>query len=257
MPGPLYGKRILLTREQAPSETMARHIQDLDGEAVILPVMKIVQSDLTQEEVKTIQHTEQFDWVILTSASGVRTFMKNIELLDVTLSNVKIAAVGKKTAQVIRDYGLSVERVPDEFTAEGLASLFVKNADEGTSVLLPLGQLAKPHLETELQKAGFLVKRINVYQTVPNEEVQADLIKLVEDRNVDVVTFASPSAVDFFLKMTAQVDLSDFWEHTMVACIGKVSAAFARSQGLVPRIVPDTFTADNLVEAIAEYYSAS
>jgi uroporphyrinogen-III synthase len=257
MSGPLKGKRILLTREKAPSVAMARAIRALEGIPVILPVMKIIPAELSQGEWDIIRQSNDFDWIIFTSPNGVKTFMTHVNLLGIDITQIKIAAVGKKTAQTLHDYGVVVERIPEEFTAESLADMFIKNESKGTRILMPLGNLAKPHLEDQLQKAGFLTKRINIYKTVINDEVREDLIKLVNEQKIDVVTFASPSAIEFFLLMTRELDLIDFWHETVVACIGKVSANYARTRGIQPRIIPETFTAQSLIEAISEYYSAS
>jgi len=253
----LKGRKILLTREKGPSLLMAHDILALGGEPVIAPVMKIVTSELTPFELKTIKEANRFDWIIFTSSNGVKAFMKHLDILGASISKPKIAAVGSKTAEVIREYGLTVQTVPKEFTADSLARQLVQNETEGTSILLALGNLAKNEMEGQLRNAGCLTTRINVYQTMENKEVKEDLSRLIQEQNIDVVTFASPSAIDFFLSLTKHLDLNDFWNRAMVACIGKVSAEHAQKRGLLPRIVPNTYTAQSLVEAIADYYSGA
>ncbi|MGV3487946.1 MAG: uroporphyrinogen-III synthase [Tuberibacillus sp.] len=257
MPHSLQGKKILLTREKAPSLLMAEEIRALGGEAVIAPVMKMVPNPLSPSEREAVKRINAFDWIIFTSSNGVKYFIKHAESLGINISKPKIAAVGSKTAKAVQDYGLTVHRMPVEFTAEGLAEQFSQNGAHGSSILLALGQLAKSELERHLQLAGCRTMRIDVYKTEANEGIKDDLSRILLKNDIDVVTFASPSAIDFFLSLTEHLNLHEFWSRAIVACIGKVSAAHANKRGLSPQIVPEVFTAQSLIEAIADYYKSN
>lgn len=257
MPSTLHGKNILLTREKASSELMAHDIQALGGNPIILPVMKIIHNKLSHTEYAIMMQAHRFDWIVFTSPNGVKAFINNVKSLNIKLTNTKIAVVGKKTAQVASVLGLNVDLIPDEFTAGCLAERLAENGTKRGSILLPLGNLAKSDIEVLLNNAGFQTTRINVYSTVINGEIQQELQKLVQDQTIDVVTFASPSAINFFLSMTNHLDLNDFWKRSVVACIGKVSANYARKNGLNPQIVPNTYTANALIKSIADFFSAT
>ena len=88
----------------------------------------------------------------------------------------------------------------------------------GTRVLFPAGSLARSALETLLQEVGARVERVEAYRTsiVPPDSgrVRADLAN-----GVDVVTFASPSAVQSLSKALAG-DWPEVLDHCMIAAIG-------------------------------------
>jgi len=254
---PLEGKTVLLTREKTSSEKMAETLRAYGAEPIIRSVMKIIPAPLSEKEWAILEKADDFDWLIFTSANGVKAFMDLINARGIRISSPKFAAVGLKTAKMIESYGFKVERWPKEFTAESLAEAFRQAAPKGATALLLLGNLAKSDLETELHQAGMSVTRLDVYQTVLNAAIREALTDVLTNRRIDVITFASPSAIDFFLALTDGLDLKDFWNNALVACIGKVSAAHARKRGLCPRVVPKTFTAESLIEAIVDFYKTS
>ena len=72
-----------------------------------------------------MQHLSRYEWVIFTSANGVRAFMDRLFHMgqDVrVLGRARLAVIGPATAEALRDYGLVADVVPDTFQAEGLLS---------------------------------------------------------------------------------------------------------------------------------------
>ena len=66
---------------------------------------------------------DRFDWIIFTSANGVRAFMDRLleQGRDArALGGVLLAVIGPATAQALQAYGLAADVVPDTFQAEGL-----------------------------------------------------------------------------------------------------------------------------------------
>ena len=75
-----------------------------------------------------------------------------------------------------------------------------------------------------------------------------------EVTNSDVITFASPSAVEQFVKAGLVALLGDA---VGVACIGPITAAAAREHGLNVAIEAPEHTAKGLLEALEGYFSSS
>ncbi|MFC4618164.1 uroporphyrinogen-III synthase [Camelliibacillus cellulosilyticus] len=247
------GKRILITRARAASASMMARIEALGGEAVSVPVIAFKPLALSETEARLLKNAAAFDWVVVTSANGVRFLQKQLERLEARLDGVKVAAVGSKTAETLKKIGVTPSLIPDIYTANGLAEAFIKK-DGASTLLLVLGKKARTTLEDRLAKAGFHPTRVDVYDTVKKEKSASLVQDAVQSSAIDVVTFASPTAVDFFLALADGLDLAPFWRRTKIACIGTVTAQHVKSKGLCPVIVPKTFTASALVDAIAEYY---
>jgi uroporphyrinogen-III synthase len=83
------------------------------------------------------------------------------------------------------------------------------------------------------------------YRTVAAGEPEGVTAKDLEDAvGSDVITFTSPSTVDFFLA------LSGGRTPPVIACIGPVTAEAARKAGLVVDVMATEHTAAGLVEAL-------
>jgi len=75
------------------------------------------------------------------------------------------------------------------------------------------------------------------------------------DGKVDAVTFASPSAVQRFAALIGPEQAADLLNTTVVAAIGPVTAAAAAQMGIKTQIVPEQYTVDGLVAAMANYFA--
>jgi uroporphyrinogen-III synthase len=117
--------------------------------------------------------------------------------------------------------------------------------------LLPRGQLAGELLVEELQSHGAVVEPIVVYNTVRPDgpDIRAITGRLM-NHEIDVVTFASPSAVYNFVEMMEESSISDVFKHTRIAVIGPTTEEAVRAVGLQADIVAHQATSEGLAEAI-------
>jgi uroporphyrinogen-III synthase len=74
------------------------------------------------------------------------------------------------------------------------------------------------------------------------------------DRQIDVVTFASASAVRTFVNILGAEPAADLLRTTVVAAVGPVTAAAAAKSGIHTTIVPAHYTIPALASAIVEYF---
>jgi uroporphyrinogen-III synthase len=112
----------------------------------------------------------------------------------------------------------------------------------------------------QLRQAGAVVTDVIAYRTVLNEaprEHDPDVYGLLLDGRIDVVTFASPSAVRSFVRIYGAEAAADLLKNTVVAVIGPVTAEAARHVGIPVTIQPKTYTVAALVDGIVEHYAAA
>ena len=67
-----------------------------------------------------------------------------------------------------------------------------------------------------------------------------DVYRLLLDRQIDAVTFASASAVRNFVTMIGEEQAADLLKSTVVASIGPVTAEAAQQLGLHTTVMRDT-----------------
>jgi uroporphyrinogen-III synthase len=117
--------RIGITRE-------ANQLEELLGQACargieVVPVPLIAIQQLRFEWPPRLS-TVSPDWVLLSSAAGVSSFLDNLHTHGIALpSTVRYAAIGETTAEAIRANGLDVSFVPSEAYGSVLFTEFLKN----------------------------------------------------------------------------------------------------------------------------------
>jgi uroporphyrinogen-III synthase len=165
----------------------------------LLPVIEICPVPDMSELDQALNHLSRYDWVIFTSVNGVEVVWGRFTALGLkgVPSETRVAAIGPKTAQAIRQRGAEPAFIPEEYIAEailpGLGEL------TGRWVLLPRAEIARKALPEGICREGGVAHEIAVYQTLP---AQPDAIGLAAlQAGVDVVTFTSPSTVQNFLTL--------------------------------------------------------
>ena len=139
---PLFGHRVLVTRPRHQADGMIRRLETLGAVPVLLPGIDIREPSDWQPLDAAIDRlaTGGWDWIAFTSANGVRFFLDRLldRKRDIrSLGAVKLAAVGSKTAEALRDYRLVADLIPDSaYSGQALAEQLLPHV-RGKRVLLP------------------------------------------------------------------------------------------------------------------------
>jgi uroporphyrinogen III methyltransferase/synthase len=196
---PLFGQRIVLTRPIQELERTSALLAGLGAEVLEIPTIRIEAIPLAPaalEFLKTFRH--RCDWLVFTSANGVRTFFARFFELhrDIReLGETRIAAVGTKTAAILQDLNLNVDVLPASYTTDCLAYTLQQQDLTGKRVCLARGSSANPELARSLREAGAEVFELALYRTLPQEsDITGDRARFLE-KGADWILFASPSAV--------------------------------------------------------------
>lgn len=253
---PLFGKRILVTRARSQASELSEMIQDLGGEAVEFPVIKIVPSTQHEEYGKVIKELESFDWVIFTSVNGVSSFFAKLKEQKVDIrrmSKARIAAIGPKTAELLEEKGLNVEVLPMEFMAEGLLDSLDEHLQPGQKALLPRADIARKILPEKLKEKGLEVVEIDAYETVIDAENKVEIVELLKEKRINVITFTSSSTVKNFIESLEGEDVKELLEGVTLASIGPITTETATKLGLDINITAEEYTISGLVDAIVNH----
>jgi uroporphyrinogen-III synthase len=146
--------------------------------------------------------------------------------------------------------GANVTLEPDsELRAEGLLRAFEAEPLAGCRVLLPASELARDVLASGLRARGAEVEVITAYRTLPAPGLP-DRLAAALDGGVDLVTFASPSAVHAFVAAEGGRRRRPW---PPAAVIGPVTEQAAREAGFEVAAVAAPSTASGLVSAVREW----
>jgi uroporphyrinogen III methyltransferase/synthase len=260
---PLFGKRIIVTRAREQAGELVDRLEELGAEAIEAPTVRIEPMGHNDALDEACRSVDTYDWIIFTSVNGVDHFIRRLLAGpgDVrTLKGPRLCAVGPATAERLGRFGLKVDLVPAEHSAEGVADAMREAVElEGMRILMPKADIAREALAEELRKAGAEVAEVAAYRTVPEQgsrETDPDIYKMLLERQIDIVTFTSASAVRHFVKAVGEEQATDLLSNTQVASIGPVTAEAAQQLGIETTIMPKEYTVPALVEAIVDHVRA-
>jgi uroporphyrinogen III methyltransferase/synthase len=252
---PLFGKGIVITRPETQAGPFAALLQAQGARTILFPTIKIVPAEDARQMDEAIARVETYDWIIFTSANGVRFFFERLrdrrrDIRD--LKGIRICAIGPATADIIEKHGIRVDIVPDEFISEGIVKAFEKFDLNGKKVLLPRAEKAREVIPEGLAKMGASVDIVTAYRTVRSGRDKGQIETLISEGKVDVITFTSPSTVHHFLAIMGK-------GHPLppaikIACIGPVTAAAVKEAGMGVDIMQERYTIPGLVDALVNYY---
>src|SRR5579875_776515 len=277
---PLAGKRVLVTRTRDQAGALSERLRALGAHPVEFPTIRIVppldwsalDAALRRLYAAGTPEAERYDWLVLTSANGVHICMQRLNSLGCdprALRPVRVAAIRPATAAALEHYGVSADLVPEEYIAEGIAAALIEHERQrgspiaGQRILLARAAEARKVLVDLLRQAGALVDEVAAYSTLPaasDDEQGRELLRLLQCRQLDILTFTSSSTVRNFvawLRSSQQgsgADLMAALSSIAIACIGPVTARTARELGLAVTIEAREFTIDGLVQAIVQAY---
>jgi uroporphyrinogen-III synthase len=154
-------------------------------------------------------------------------------------AGVAVAAVGKATAQVLRQRGWPVDLTPDEANAAALVAAFAARAPgtlSGTRVLYPASSRALPTLAAGLRQLGAEVLQVQAYRTDGAALDVADCRAWIARAGIGAVTFASPSAVDELAHALGDADFARLLSGAAAVAIGRTTARALSARGHEPVI---------------------
>jgi uroporphyrinogen-III synthase len=168
-----------------------------------------------------------------------------------------VYAVGEKTKAAVETHGLPVRTIPDEYTSVSLAEYFQRINIRGKKFFYPRGDLGTGELVKSLIHQGAIVDTVVVYRNTGPVEGDAESIysQLVAGQ-IDVVTFASPSAAINFVKVFPLKKREAINKRVRIAVIGPTTHEAVKKLGVHVDIIAGRSTVEGLLDSIEQYYAA-
>lgn len=251
---PLTDYRILITRGKKQAIGLSRAVEQYGGTPIVIPLLDF---QAPQEKLPIYEHLHRlrdYDWVILTSQNGVRSFFKHLEEASIPITTIpKIAVIGQKTEETLRKFGFQAGFIPSNFVAESFVEEFIPKLSSGARVLVAKGNLSRNLIAEAIRQAKGICDEIIVYETVLPEESIAKLVAGLKAKQIDVVTFTSGSTVQHFWQIVQKYQLSRYIDKLIIACIGPIAKEAAVGLGLKVDVCPNVYTAEAMLHSLCEY----
>lgn len=259
----LVGRTVVVTRAASQAPELTDALESYGAKVFVCPTIEIREPDSYDRLDEALDHLYGYDWLIFTSANGVDFFLKRLTergLNIADLDEIKVCAIGQRTAEKLHDAHTHVDIIPSQSTAEGVFTALSEFAGgkehlRGLNILLPRAAVGRDALPKALEEAGARIDVVPTYQTVLPENLDRGLFRAMLAGSGDCIAFTSSSTIKNLAKLFDTHDLGNALPGVIIACIGPVTAATAVQYGLHVNIEPTQQTAKDLAEAIANYFA--
>jgi uroporphyrinogen-III synthase len=254
---PLSGQRVLILRPKDQGFELMDLLRAQGAEVVHLPLIEIQPPSSFDALDDALRNLSRYQWVLFTSANGVRSFVAraitlNLPLTAITDGDTQVCVIGPATRDIAVAEGLPVHRLPKQYIAEGIADAFAEDAMQGVRVLLPRAEVARDVAPNALRTLGAEVDIVDAYRSGIPSASKAELLALRERGwQPDWIVFTSSSTVTHFLAVGGE----SYLPHTRVLSIGPATSSTMRANRIVPDVECKAHTNEGIVEALLGHVS--
>ena len=242
---------VAITRPKDRAKKACEIVEELGGKAVLAPTLDLEPVN-TQSLKDLVAGKDKLDWIVFTSPTTIVSlnkfypdFLKNL--------TCRIAVIGNKTGKLVEKQGLTVDLMPEDFTAEGLIEEFKKKKITDQYIGIPRTASARPVLPEELEKLGNTVILAEAYKSLfpMDEKAVTELIEKIKNHEIDAITFTSPLTVEnFFTIAEDKQKIAELLnENLLTVSIGPITAKVLDKYE-VDHIYPDTYTVPDMMELL-------
>lgn len=259
LPLPLSPKTILVTRATGQSSQFTDLLTAQGAKVIEMPALEICPPSTWEPLDRIIAELPSCQWLLLTSANAVNFFMERLlhQGKDSrALASLSIAVVGKKTARVLREWGLRPDFIPPDFVADAMVSHFPESVTGKRLVFPRVETGGREVLVKEFASAGAEVLEVPAYESGCPLQPDETAIAALQNHQVDVITFASSKTVAHTCQLLEQA-LGPDWLQALagvtIASIGPKTSETCRQQLGRVDIEPEEYTLDGLTQAIVDW----
>jgi uroporphyrinogen-III synthase len=263
----LAGLRVLVGRARHQASALSAGLRKLGADVIEIPFIEIRQPRSYKPLDSALKHLDEYDWLVLTSVNGADAVWgraKKLRLGKKQFQHLQIAAIGPATSMAIKNHGLKVDVVPEEYVAESVVKSLRRQV-KGKRVLLARARVARDVIPHELRKLGAQVDVVEAYETVIPKSSRLRLRAVLKDpkRRPNVITFTSSSTVRNFVALLGKSvqmwrgrprprrSAPSTFDGIQFASIGPITSSTLRELGLRVDIEAKEYTIPGLIAAIA------
>jgi len=205
---------ILLTRPLEDSSEMILKFKSLGHKISNLPLLNIEKVE--HEEV----NFTLYGGIIFTSANAVKFL--NLDKLN---KNIKCFCVGNSTEKKARSAGFQ-NTIAAEGNVSNLKELILQNHKINDKQLIYVsGELISFDLDQQLQKEGYITKRIINYRVHHNQKFDKNFVKELKLNMPDIVYIYSQNSASSFLNFIKIYQMENQWMNTNLMCLGEKTSS--------------------------------
>jgi len=241
---PLFGTSVLVAGSKLTATKLRQRLTVLGAEVLTQPAIRVAPPPDWTAADAALDQVNEYDWLVFTSGNGVDGLLKRIFHRggDVrTLGRVRIAALGKGTADRLGHYHLNADLTPERADAARVAEALAQDAPGG-AFLLARASGDRPVLADELEELGAGVDQIPVYQTVEIEEPNDDVADALSAGEVTWITVTSSPTARSLVQL-----YGDLLRSAEIVSISPLTSATLTDLGYAPAFEATPHTVDGMI----------
>jgi uroporphyrinogen-III synthase/uroporphyrinogen III methyltransferase/synthase len=249
---------VLVTRSAGQNAKLSDGLSALGASPVEVPVLEIIPPESYAPLDEALRNLDRFDWLILTSTNTLREVSARCTRFGVNPADVKelkVAAVGRATAEAARHFGFQVAVVPEAQVAEGLVAALGEMV-YGKRVLLPRAAVTRDVIPDELRAVGAEVVVVEAYRNVLPKAAPEQLRQAVAGR-IDVATFTSSSSVTHLAEAAQLAGIPFPLARVPAVSIGPITSRTLRELGWEPAAEARQHDLPGLIAAVVRMLSGT
>lgn len=237
----LFGKKILVTRDKKQAGEFSDKIEKMGGIAVELPFIEI------ESTIETVSKDmlQDYSAILFNSPNGVREFMNKVDDVRI-LAHLKIGAVGSKTKELLENYKLKADFMPDEYLVSKLAELSIEHTKPGDKILIITSDISPCDTKKFNSIYDRTFYKMVAYNTKKIIREKDEVLKALS--KIEIVTFLSSSTVDAFYK-SIDGDIEAV-KNKKFASIGPVTSEAMRKYDFSVDYEAAVYDANGILEAV-------
>jgi uroporphyrinogen-III synthase len=285
---PLDGLTVAITSSRRAGE-LARIVENLGGRPYIAPTIGI-EADLEnpkEDVLKFLDHViaGNVDYVVFMTGPGIFSLFSIATKLGLedklihSLSNATIIARSIKPKMVLKKYGVEVNLIPEENTAQGVLRLLLAKGVVGKKIailwhgdypdqlrdtlykarVLTVIEASTYRYSVGLKKDGASILESMGYDYVaPNERRVVQLIDKIIAGKINSITFTSPPSVHDLFKIAevnnkSQELKSSLNANVLVVAVGPSTKNAIEEHCITVHVMPRIFKMGSMIKALDEY----
>lgn len=241
---------VAITREEGPDGPLTRLLRDMGARVLKWGSIAFEPPEDPGPFVEALDRLGEYDWICFSSPRAVDAVVSRVPRPP---SGPKIVVVGPSTAAAVQEAGWPVHRFPDEATGAGIVRAFSVAGDaEGKKVFFPASAIAREVIPRGLSALGAEVHRVTAYRMVTLPLDVGACNDALDRGEVQVVTFASPSALHGLRKGLGEELCGRIAREVPAAAMGPTTSGALEKVGWGRITVAKAPTLEGLAQAAME-----
>ena len=223
-----------------------------------MPTLEIEPPETWDAVDAVLGRIGEFDWIVFTSANGVRALLGRIWDLggdSRCLGKARLATIGPSTAAALREFQLRADVVPETFRAEQLAAALCPQM-AGQKVLWARANRVRDVLRSELTAAGAQLEEAIVYQHQDVATWTDDVNQRLIAGQLDWIVVSSPAIARNVARLVPEPARALLGQSIRIASISPVTSAACQEVGLPVSAEATEHTWDGVMAVIQQVEGA-